>query len=511
MPNSSSSAGKQLQSLDYPEIFIALVAPTGSNSEDVCAALIDALGEFDYTGEVISLSALIGAFTETGQKETYASEYDRVKALIAEGDKLRNDSSDPTFVAKIGILEIIRLRELCLGASSGHLKYCEKRAYILRSLKRPEEIEFLRELYGHSLRIVSVYTPFDKRINNLALKISNGRVSELKLAQPKAIELVNQDEIETSLRFGQNTRDTFPLADYFLSTVNREELKEGCRRFAGLLFGDPFITPNSDEVAMFAAYGTSLRSCDLSRQVGAAIASTSGDIMSTGCNEVPSAGGGLYWGEQVNSMRDLELGFDSNNQIKNQLKDDWISDINQEFQRQGLTAVLADSFKFRNFDMIEFGRAVHAEMAALSSAVLHGIQVKGARLFSTTFPCHLCAKHIVACGIAEVVFIEPYPKSRTSELFNDSIDVNMNYLGNSVREKNGRISEKVTFRPFLGVAPRAYADSFRLEGIRKDSDGKVIKFVTKKPKFRIFLPYYLSHELAAIQNLRETGDKNERN
>lgn len=44
-----------------------------------------------------------------------------------------------------------------------------------------------------------------------------------------------------------------------------------------------------------------------------------------------------------------------------------------------------------------------------------------ATLYSTTYPCHGCAKHIVAAGISEVVYYEPYPKSRALALHDDSI------------------------------------------------------------------------------------------
>lgn len=48
---------------------------------------------------------------------------------------------------------------------------------------------------------------------------------------------------------------------------------------------------------------------------------------------------------------------------------------------------------------------------------------KGATLYSTTFPCHNCARHIVGAGIARVVFVEPYTKSRAEQLHSDSIAI----------------------------------------------------------------------------------------
>ena len=66
---------------------------------------------------------------------------------------------------------------------------------------------------------------------------------------------------------------------------------------------------------------------------------------------------------------------------------------------------------------------VHAEMDALVGSARRGESVKDCVMYCTTFPCHICAKHIVASGIKSLVFIEPYPKSHAAELFSDSISV----------------------------------------------------------------------------------------
>jgi deoxycytidylate deaminase len=56
-------------------------------------------------------------------------------------------------------------------------------------------------------------------------------------------------------------------------------------------------------------------------------------------------------------------------------------------------------------DLIEFSRAVHAEMhAILLGNQMNGDRVKGGKLFCTTYPCHSCARHIVAAGIKEVYY-----------------------------------------------------------------------------------------------------------
>ena len=101
-------------------------------------------------------------------------------------------------------------------------------------------------------------------------------------------------------------------------------------------------------------------------------------------------------------------------------------------------------------DLTEFGRAMHAEMTALLDATRRGVPVQGATLFTTTFPCHNCARHIIGAGIDRVVFIEPYTKSHADQLHADSVTI----------AQAQRETGKVAFVPFVGVAPRRYREMF---------------------------------------------------
>jgi deoxycytidylate deaminase len=120
--------------------------------------------------------------------------------------------------------------------------------------------------------------------------------------------------------------------------------------------------------------------------------------------------------------------------------------------------------KARIFSLIEFGRAVHAELAAISDAARRGVSLSDCTLVCTTFPCHECARHIVAAGLARVVFIEPYPKSLVRELFADSVTL------------DETDEDKVVFTPFRGVAPPTFARLYRADG-RKTKNGRMIEFV----------------------------------
>ena len=165
-------------------------------------------------------------------------------------------------------------------------------------------------------------------------------------------------------------------------------------------------------------------------------------------------------------------------------------------------------------DLTEFGRVVHAEMEAILSCGRNGIPTKDSTLYCTTFPCHNCAKHIVASGIKRVVYVEPYPKSRALELHDDSIVL----IGESEEENNEKseMENKVIFEPFIGVGSRRFLDLFSMslglgtKLIRKEKSkgGSTVEWDRNNDKARIRTPLsrksYLEIENDAIQLWEKT-------
>jgi hypothetical protein len=147
-------------------------------------------------------------------------------------------------------------------------------------------------------------------------------------------------------------------------------------------------------------------------------------------------------------------------------------------------------------DALEYGRMIHAEMSAICDAARRGIALDGAVLYTTTFPCHMCAKHIVATGISEVVFLEPYTKSLASGLHSDSISIE----GQS-RDKYEDFPS-VLFKHFYGVSPKRYRDLFERTS-RKDSVGTLQRCVggLERPNIDIKLPVYLDLERSVLQTV----------
>jgi deoxycytidylate deaminase len=211
---------------------------------------------------------------------------------------------------------------------------------------------------------------------------------------------------------------------------------------------------------MFLAYASSLRSADLSRQVGAVVWKDGVGVVATGCNDVPAPGGGLYWAG-AGDRRDHALGFDANERHRNEIADEVARHVAAELRLgdADLERIRQACGRTRLLDITEFGRPVHAEMDSLLSCARAGIETIGATLFSTTFPCHNCAKHIVAAGVRRVVYIEPYEGSQAIQLHGDAIRSD----DHGAQGDAGYDPKKVVFEPFVGVGPRRYFDLFSMK------------------------------------------------
>ncbi len=369
----------------------------------------------------------------------------------------------------------------------------------MHQFKRKEEIELLRSVYGRLFFQISVYSRRGARVDYLARKFAEGRTSaESNTYRSDAEALVQQDENETTVPHGQRVGKVFHDADLIInSDINDPAPNLQVRRFGELIFSSNSISPTKYEYGMFLAKAAALRTLDLSRQVGAAIFSASAEIISLGSNEVPKADGGTYWCDDLNDDREWVRGFGSNDKRKREILLEILKTTGSNLSEQKwlLRAEVNDS---QFMDALEYGRIVHAEMSAISDAARNGNSTKGSILYSTTFPCHMCAKHIVAAGIAKVVFLEPYPKSLASELHSDSIDIEGSDRGAYSR------FPAVRFEHFFGVTPRRYRELFE-RGKRKDSQGSFQKYRdgSKIPYIQIKQPFYHQLEKLVVETFKK--------
>lgn len=224
---------------------------------------------------------------------------------------------------------------------------------------------------------------------------------------------------------------------------------------------------------MYAAASAAGNSACLSRQVGAAVTDSEGEILSTGWNDVPKAFGDLYITDlnaDANGDRDKRCwnhgGKCYNDEEKRLLAEHIVEALteylgNEKSKSEAVKAVISNR-KLRG--LIEFSRSIHAEMHAILTALKHsGERVSGGKIFVTTYPCHACARHIIAAGIKEVFFIEPYKKSLAIKLHGDAMS------------ENEQTSDKVRLIPYDGVAPTRFLSLFRMTPDSRKRDGKVIR------------------------------------
>jgi dCMP deaminase len=65
----------------------------------------------------------------------------------------------------------------------------------------------------------------------------------------------------------------------------------------------------------------------------------------------------------------------------------------------------------------ELCRGLHAEQNAIIQAAVHGVAINGAVLYSTHYPCAVCAKMLLNAGVKSMVLAQNYPDELAKALF----------------------------------------------------------------------------------------------
>jgi deoxycytidylate deaminase len=408
-----------------------------------------------------------------------------------KGNAVRNAFSNNAVLAAEAIRQIVSFRRQ-FAQDSGETDIgklddravvpLDEHAFIIDQLKRPEEIDLLIKAFGKRFIQVSVVTPLDKRKKSLEGRLRAEQHGwDNSRCQTHAESLIAKDQNEQLEERGQRISKIFHLGDVFFNGGSESSLEDSSKRFVDAFFGKNNVAPTRDEFGSYMAKAASLRSVDLSRQVGASISSPEGDIISIGCNEVPKYGGGNYWDEDTNKKRDIDLKGEANKNEINRMIFDFLGVL----KKQGLIVDdmsaedILDNQEHRKAikgslvsGVTEYGRMVHAEMNALSDAARLGRSTKNATIFVTTYPCHNCAKHLIAAGIERIVFVEPYPKSKVESLFADIVVPDANDMAT------------VSIEHFYGISPSRYRDIFE-KSSRQTSEGEVENWYKKSQAPRL--------------------------
>lgn len=535
------------------ELVFALVGPAGSGVTKTGDILADALNsQYGYEVNRYKVSSLI---IESAELQLNIRRVDipisgtaRTRKLQEIGNDLRKEFGHD-YLAKKCVEKIVDLRQ-----KKGGFEFSKtdpelpnvarpmpvRRAHIIDSVKHVEEVRLLQQIYGDMFWLIGVFAPEKLRRNRLTELLKPKSTSEID-------EILDHDAHEAE-QYGQKVRDTFDKADFFIRNdqENDEILRKTVNRYLEIVFDQNVHTPFRDEEAMYKAQSVAANSACLSRQVGAAIYSEDSELIGIGWNDVPKFKGSLYRaedGEGDHRCYKWKGKICHNDKHKNDLYEK-IGNLIQASQAETRKAIeekiknlvvgspdkmilgrllpainevystpapsLKQIAEITNLDrLIEFSRSVHAEMEAIISAARDSKgSLRGATMYVTTFPCHSCARHIVAAGITRVVYIEPYPKSLAKDLHSDSI-----YLFDTETGEGGQ----VRFEQYQGVAPKNIIRLFKSGLPRKENGASTYAGRNKKeasPVSKVALDGFATNEILIVGELhqmeKERGAKSAR-
>jgi deoxycytidylate deaminase len=466
------STSERVKETHTAEVVFGICSQIGSLKKSVIDSIEKSFKGFGYTVKKIKLREFIDPYINSDKSHPDKTlEYNEYKKKIETGNELR-DKYGKDYLANLAISRIASDKKEKFGIEKPEdvdKVESQRICYIIDSIKHTSELSAFRDVYQGVFYLLSIYTPYNERVKNLA---------EPNITINEAKELIEIDQFEDLPKDnGQQVRKVFVDADFFIRVekeTNKTEVQKKIERYVNLIFEYGIETPTIKERAMYEAKSASVNSACLSRQVGASIITKSGELISTGWNDVPKFGGDLYTSNDIEDNRCFKTGICYNDhnksRIKEYIKNEFRIKIDKENSdeianiRDKITTLLDETLEESSIkSLIEFSRSVHAEMHAIINAgKLNGEKIRGGILFCTTYPCHNCARHIIAAGIEKVYYIEPYIKSKAPELHDDSITENEN-------EHN-----KVQILLFDGVSPRRYLNFFKMTQERKQ-DGKLIK------------------------------------
>jgi deoxycytidylate deaminase len=538
-----------LAAADRRELVFGFVAPLGVDRVMVEDALRVALCAADYSLETVHVSNQLAAFADGPIPTDYLG---RKRSLMDAGDRMRREFSayiggkpkrgDAVALAAIQAIRDIRTKSndgkfpnpappaIGAGGAANSVHVVDPAevplqatAFLIDSLKHPDELQLLKRVYGPAFVSVGIHVPPETRRAFLLKESGTGEDEDTKRL---ADVLLHRDETGQNERniptdLGQNVSGTFNTTDFILdATKEKHEIVQQLTRLVELVFGNQFLTPSHEELGMFIARAAQARSGSMARQIGAAILRDDGSVVGVGTNEVARPiTGGQYFASDDHEYVGRDLVYrpqDTSDSFRERMVEDVLrrldedgalSDKYSSKKSDGAALSDADAKTMREKrlsdlyfdddgalrkallrDNIDYVRAVHAEAAAIIDSARHGVPTMASSMFTTTFPCHECARHIVAAGIKDVIYLAPYPKSAVRQLYSDSIEI----------DPRLRDPKKVVFRTFVGVAPERYLEFFTPDRDRKDRRGYRGKFdLRREPPH---LPYYTLRAEAIARN-----------
>ena len=205
----------------FPDLVFGLVGPIGVDLDYVGQSIADSVVSYGYAPETISITTIMRELIS----DVVIDDSDVANSYITKieyANDLRLQYATNDVLAALAISAIQRRRRDLDATVPDN---CSKKggiAFVVRQFKTPEEIRFLRAVYGTLFLQISVHAPRQKReeylVSRMKLKSKGTKADDI--ARESARELIQKDSKEP-LKYGQNIRDTFPLGDLFIDSSNR--------------------------------------------------------------------------------------------------------------------------------------------------------------------------------------------------------------------------------------------------------------------------------------------------
>lgn len=286
------------------EFFFAVVGHAGSGTSLIATSLQDLLQQTPVRGapidvQILKARSVIEAWAASKHlplpPAASVKQLADVEMLQDYGDQMRGElkggKPDHAAVAQQLALKIRELRAKKVNAKleeGAAIKPDGKpRAYILDSLRHPDEVKFLRRMYQDAFVLIGVVCPEQRRIERIMQKYPQAKEADVRTFMER--------DANAKEKHGQHVADAFHLSDYFIdNTVNRTgdsakhwDVPDKLSRLAKIIAHSELIRPNPEETAMYHAYSAQMQSACLSKQVGAALVDADGTVLATGTNEAP--------------------------------------------------------------------------------------------------------------------------------------------------------------------------------------------------------------------------------
>lgn len=338
------------------------------------------------------------------------------KALQDFGDRIRQERG-PDYLASQVIGKINTRIEA--GAKPD--------GWAVDSIRNPAEIRAFRD-YSRNFFLLGVYADEEERWVRVGRIKYDDNHKQFKYDD-------NRDKGEYSEEWGQRVGDCFCEADIVIKNSDKiitpgnegfQKLQNRVRHYVQHAM-QPLSKKSpmrEEESLMTMAYAASQRSSCRKRKVGAVIVDSKGNVISSGFNEVP---------ESERPCTEIYNGC-----YRSHCRDELVKSL----ESQGLVAAgKGDALKEelrRRFKMLDVCRALHAEENAIVNLARNGrsVPLGECTLYTTTYPCRLCANKIVNLGIRRVVYLEPYPDEEAKAI-----------LGSI----NAEFFEGVTFKAYFKI------------------------------------------------------------